>query len=275
MNFVGHPAYVGITALILLAAFTKSAQFPFHFWLPNAMEAPTPVSAYLHSATMVKAGVYLVARMTPLVGGTAFWTYALTVVGALTMIGGSYRAVLETDLKRILAYSTISALGFLMLLLGIGTPQAVVAAFVYLLAHACYKGALFLVAGAVEHETGVRDVMALAGLRSAMPRTALAAMLAAGSMAGIPLFFGFIAKEQVYESVGTSSVVGLWPGIVVTAAVVASIFQGTAALIAGLSPFVGPAAQPGDSHVMYIDSPETARSEIKDGFERRVRQLLG
>jgi len=248
LNFVGHPAYVGITALILLAAFTKSAQFPFHFWLPNAMQAPTPVSAYLHSATMVKAGVYLVARMTPLVGGTAFWTYALTVVGALTMIGGSYRAVLETDLKRILAYSTISALGFLMLLLGIGTPQAVVAAFVYLLAHACYKGALFLVAGAVEHETGVRDVMALAGLRSAMPRTALAAMLAAGSMAGIPLFFGFIAKEQVYESVGTSSVVGLWPGIVVTAAVVASIFQGTAALIAGLSPFVGPAAQPGDSH---------------------------
>ena len=206
LNFVGHPAYVGITALILLAAFTKSAQFPFHFWLPNAMQAPTPVSAYLHSATMVKAGVYLVARMTPLVGGTALWTYALTVVGALTMIGGSYRAVLETDLKRILAYSTISALGFLMLLLGIGTPQAVIAAFVYLLAHACYKGALFLVAGAVEHETGVRDVMALAGLRRAMPRTALAAMLAAASMAGIPLFFGFIAKEQVYESVGTSSV---------------------------------------------------------------------
>ena len=248
MNFVGHPAYVGIVALILLAAFTKSAQFPFHFWLPNAMQAPTPVSAYLHSATMVKAGVYLVARMTPLVGGTALWTYALTTAGVLTMIGGSYRAVLETDLKRILAYSTISALGFLMLLLGIGTPQAIIAALVYLLAHACYKGALFLVAGAVEHETGVRDVMALTGLRRAMPRTALAAMLAAGSMAGIPLFFGFIAKEQVYESVGTSSVVGLWPGIVVTAAVVASIFQGTAALIAGVSPFVGPAAQPGDRH---------------------------
>ena len=153
--------------------------------------------------------------MTPLVGGTALWTYALTVAGALTMIGGSYRAVIETDLKRILAYSTISALGFLMLLLGIGTPQAVIAALVYLLAHACYKGALFLVAGAVEHETGVRDVTALAGLRRAMPRTALAAMLAAGSMAGIPLFFGFIAKEQVYESVGASSLGGLWPGIVV------------------------------------------------------------
>ena len=121
MNFVGHPGYAGITALILLAAFTKSAQFPFHFWLPNAMQAPTPVSAYLHSATMVKAGVYLVARMTPLIGGSALWTSSLTVAGALTMIGGSYRAVIETDLKRILAYSTISALGFLMLLLGIGT----------------------------------------------------------------------------------------------------------------------------------------------------------
>ena len=248
LNFVGHPTYVGIIALILLAAFTKSAQFPFHFWLPNAMQAPTPVSAYLHSATMVKAGVYLVARMTPLVGGTALWTYALTVVGALTMIGGSYRAVLETDLKRILAYSTISALGFLMLLLGIGTPQAVVAGVVYLLAHACYKGALFLVAGAVEHETGVRDVLALGGLRRAMPRTAQAAMLAAASMAGIPLFFGFIAKEQVYESVGTSTFAGLWPGIVVTAAVVASIFQGTAALITGVSPFAGRAMHADDTH---------------------------
>ena len=233
LNFVDHPTYVGITALILLAAFTKSAQFPFHFWLPNAMQAPTPVSAYLHSATMVKAGVYLVARMTPLIGGTALWTYSLTVAGALTMIGGSYRAVVETDLKRILAYSTISALGVLMLLLGIGTPQAVVAAIVYLLAHACYKGALFLVAGAVEHETGTRDVTVLAGLRRAMPQTALAATLAAASMAGIPLFFGFVAKEQFYDSVGTFSLLGLWPGIIVSAAVLASVFLGAAGLING------------------------------------------
>ena len=248
LNFVGRPTYVGIVALILLAAFTKSAQFPFHFWLPNAMQAPTPVSAYLHSATMVKAGVYLVARMTPLVGGTALWTYSLTVAGVLTMIGGSYRAVVETDLKRILAYSTISALGFLMLLLGVGTPQAVIAALVYLLAHACYKGGLFLVAGAVEHENGTRDVRVLAGLRRAMPRTALAAMLAAASMAGFPLFFGFIAKEQVYESVGTSTFIGLWPEIVVTAAVVASILQGAAALITGVSPFLGPTDRPGNGH---------------------------
>ena len=152
---------------MLLAAFTKSAQFPFHFWLPNAMQAPTPVSAYLHSATMVKAGVYLVARMTPLLGGTVLWTGTVTVVGAVTMIGGAYRAVLETDLKRVLAYSTISALGVLMLLFGIGTPEAVIAGLAYLLAHACYKGALFLVAGAVEHETGTRDVTAA---RRASPR---------------------------------------------------------------------------------------------------------
>ena len=197
-----HPQYLGIVALILLAAFTKSAQFPFHFWLPNAMQAPTPVSAYLHSATMVKAGVYLVARMTPLLGGTTLWIGTITVVATLTMMLGALRALFETDLKRVLAYSTISALGILMLLFGMGTPRAVAAGFAYLLAHACYKGALFLVAGAVEHETGTRDVARLGGLRRAMPLTAIGAALAAGSMAGIPLFEGFIAKEQFYESLG-------------------------------------------------------------------------
>jgi multicomponent Na+:H+ antiporter subunit A len=247
-NLAGHPQYAGITALILLAAFTKSAQFPFHFWLPNAMQAPTPVSAYLHSATMVKAGLYLVARMTPLLGGTELWIFALTAAGALTMLGGSYRSVVETDLKRILAYSTISALGFLMMLLGVGTRETVIAATVYLLAHACYKGALFLVAGAVEHETGSRDVTALGGLRRSMPRTALAGMLAAASMAGFPPFFGFIAKEQAYESLGSSSFTGAWPQVVVTAAVVASILQGTAALITGFSPFAGREQPPGDAH---------------------------
>ena len=176
-SLAGDPHYGGIIALLLLAAFTKSAQFPFHFWLPNAMQAPTPVSAYLHSATMVKAGVYLVARMTPIVGGTMLWTSTITIVGTITMLVGAVRAVTETDLKRVLAYSTISALGILMLLFAIGTPTAVTAALVYLLAHACYKGALFLVAGAVEHETGTRDVSILAGLRRAMPTTALAAGL--------------------------------------------------------------------------------------------------
>ena len=244
-----HAMYGPIVGLVLLAAFTKSAQFPFHFWLPNAMQAPTPVSAYLHSATMVKAGVYLVARMTPLLGGSLLWTGVITLVGAVTMVGGAYRAVLETDLKRMLAYSTISALGVLMLLLGIGTREAVVASLTYLLAHACYKGALFLVVGAVEHETGTRDVTELGGLRRRMPVTAVAAMLAAGSMAGVPLLFGFVAKEQFYDSVRHFGQFGMWPGMVlVAAAVAASALLGAAGLMAGVSPFVGRPTAPMDSH---------------------------
>jgi multicomponent Na+:H+ antiporter subunit A len=235
----GNPAYVGIVTLVLLAAFTKSAQFPFHFWLPNAMQAPTPVSAYLHSATMVKAGIYLVARLTPLLGGTLLWTGTITVVAVLTMIVGAMRAMVETDLKRILAYSTISALGILMLLFGIGTSQAVAAGLAYLLAHACYKGALFLVAGTLEHETGTRDASRLGGLRQAMPMTALTAAVAAASMAGIPLFAGFIAKEQFYDSVRMSAVPGLGPGLLVAASVAASMCLGAAGLIAGIAPFRG------------------------------------
>ena len=243
-----HSTYGAITVLILLAAFTKSAQFPFHFWLPNAMQAPTPVSAYLHSATMVKAGVYLIARMTPLLGGTALWTGSITVVGALTMLGASYRAVQETDLKRILAYSTIGALGVLMLLLGIGTPEAATAALVYLLAHACYKGALFLVAGSLEHETGTRDVRSLAGLARTMPKTAAAGMLAAASMAGVPLFFGFIAKERFYESVGAVGLFGLPAGTLLVAAVFSSMLLGSAGFMAGVSPFIGRGMPARESH---------------------------
>jgi multicomponent Na+:H+ antiporter subunit A len=238
-SLAGHPQYAVIVCLILLAAFTKSAQFPFHFWLPNAMEAPTPVSAYLHSATMVKAGVYLVARMTPLLGGTLLWTGTVVVVGAVAMIGGSYRALLETDLKRVLAYSTIGALGVMMLLFGAGTPQAVTAGLLYLLAHACYKGALFLMAGAVEHETGTRDVTALGGLRRTMPVTAVAAALAAASMVGLPLTVGFIAKEQFYGSLTTIARTGAWAFLLPAAAVAASACLGAAGLIAGLAPFVG------------------------------------
>jgi multicomponent Na+:H+ antiporter subunit A len=230
---------VGIVLLVLLAAFTKSAQFPFHFWLPNAMQAPTPVSAYLHSATMVKAGVYLVARMTPILGGAPMWTGTIAVIATLTMVIGAVRALLETDLKRVLAYSTISALGSMMLLFGTGSPQAVTAGLIYLIAHACYKGALFLVAGAVEHETGTRDVASLGGLRRAMPRTAAAAGLAAASMAGIPLFAGFIAKEQFYDSVRLSALPGVWPGILITLAVGAGMCLGAAGLVAGLAPFRG------------------------------------
>jgi multicomponent Na+:H+ antiporter subunit A len=239
-GLAGHELYMGIVVLVLLAAFTKSAQFPFHFWLPNAMEAPTPVSAYLHSATMVKAGVYLVARMTPLVGGTSVWVNLVTLFAALTMVVGAVRALLETDLKRILAYSTISALGVLMLLFGTGTSQAVVAGLAYLIAHACYKGALFLVAGAVDHETGTRDVTVLGGLHKVMPRTAAGAALAAASMAGIPLLAGFIAKEQLYESLAHSALPGIWSGVLLTLAVAASACLGAAGFIAGIAPFRGP-----------------------------------
>ncbi len=238
-SLAGDPAYVGIVALLLLAAFTKSAQFPFHFWLPNAMQAPTPVSAYLHSATMVKAGVYLVARMTPIVGGTMLWTGTITIVGAVTMLLGAGRAMIETDLKRILAYSTISALGILMLLFASGTPAAVTAGLAYLLAHACYKGALFLVAGAVEHEAGTRDVSMLAGLRRRMPTTAVAAALAAASMAGIPLFGGFIAKEQLYDTIRSSSFSDVRVTVLLASAVAASMCLGAAGLIAGVAPFRG------------------------------------
>jgi multicomponent Na+:H+ antiporter subunit A len=238
-SLAADPAYVGITSLLLLAAFTKSAQFPFHFWLPNAMEAPTPVSAYLHSATMVKAGVYLVARMTPIAGGTMLWSGTIAIIGAVTMLVGAGRAMIETDLKRVLAYSTISALGILMLLFAIGTPAAAMAGLAYLLAHACYKGALFLVAGAVEHETGTRDVAALAGLRVVMPVTALAAGLAAASMAGIPLFGGFIAKEQLYDTIRLAAFPGRWADVLTAAAVGASMCLGAVGLTAGVAPFRG------------------------------------
>jgi multicomponent Na+:H+ antiporter subunit A len=247
-SLAGDPVYVGIVALLLLAAFTKSAQFPFHFWLPNAMQAPTPVSAYLHSATMVKAGVYLVARMTPIVGGTMLWTTTLAIAGAMTMALGALRVLTETDLKRVLAYSTISALGILMLLFAMGTPVAVTAGLAYLLAHACYKGALFLVAGALEHETGTRDVSVMAGLRRAMPATAVGGGLAAASMAGIPLFGGFIAKEQLYDTLRTFDLPGLSSFGLMAAAVAASMCLGAAGLIAGVAPFRGRGAPTPTAH---------------------------
>jgi multicomponent Na+:H+ antiporter subunit A len=188
---------------------------------------------------MVKAGVYLVARMTPILGGAPMWTGTITVIATLTMVIGAIRALLETDLKRVLAYSTISALGIMMLLFGTGSPQAVSAGLVYLIAHACYKGALFLVAGAVEHETGTRDVTSLGGLRRVMPWTAAGAGLAAASMVGIPLFAGFIAKEQFYDSVLLSARSGAWPGILITLAVGAGMCLGAAGVVAGIAPFRG------------------------------------
>lgn len=193
-----HPLYLPIALLVLLGAFTKSAQVPFHFWLPGAMEGPTPVSAYLHSATMVKAGIYLMARLTPILGGTDLWFYLLTTVGAATMLITGVLAFYQHDLKRILAYSTVSVLGTLTMLIGLGTAEAIKAMVVYLFAHALYKGALFMVAGAVYHETGDLDIRRLEGLGGKMPVTAAAAGLAALSMAGIPPLFGFIGKEMLY-----------------------------------------------------------------------------
>ena len=244
-SVVASPFYGAIAGLILLAAFTKSAQVPFHFWLPNAMEAPTPVSAYLHSATMVKAGVYLIARMTPIIGATPAWTTVVTVAGAATMVVGAYRSVQETDLKRILAYSTLSALGVLTMLLGVGTREAIIAALVYLVAHAGYKGSLFLVAGAIEHETGTREISALAGLRRAMPLTALAGGAAALSMAGVPSTLGFIGKDGAYEALLHAA--DWFPGLLALM-VLASILLGLAGLIAGVLPFRGDVARVQEVH---------------------------
>jgi multicomponent Na+:H+ antiporter subunit A len=195
-----HPWYLAALILVLIGAFTKSAQFPFHFWLPNAMAAPAPVSAYLHSTTMVKAGIYLLARISPIFGNTPEWQIILTTVGGTTMLLGALLAIQYTDLKKILAYTTISALGIMVFLIGIGTTLAIHAAMVFLLAHALYKGTLFLVTGNIDHETGTREVSELSGLSKKLPFTAYAAVLAAMSMAGVLPFFGFIAKEILYDA---------------------------------------------------------------------------
>jgi multicomponent Na+:H+ antiporter subunit A len=241
-----HPLYLPILLLVLVGAFTKSAQVPFHFWLPAAMEAPTPVSAYLHSATMVKAGVYLLARVSPILGGTGAWLSIVTAVGAATMLLGGVLALYQTDLKRMLAYSTISALGMLVLLLGLGTAGALVAAVVFLLAHALYKGALFMVAGALDHETGTRDVERLGGLRRTMPITAAIAGLAAVSLAGFGPVLNFIGKELALEAVLVSADLST----ILTSSVVAAgaLFVAVAAIV-GIRPFFGaPKEMPKEPH---------------------------
>ncbi|CAN5137425.1 putative monovalent cation/H+ antiporter subunit A [soil metagenome] len=231
-----HTLYLPILLLVLAGAFTKSAQMPFHFWLPSAMAAPTPVSAYLHSATMVKAGVFLLARMNPLLGETVPWHNILTIVGVITMLGGALLALPQTDLKLLLAYSTVSALGALVLLLGIGTRLAMEAAIVYLFVHALYKAALFMVAGAIDHEAGTRDVRSLSGLIRIMPITAVAAGLAALSMSGFPPLLGFIGKELLYEAKVQSADIGL---LVTGMGVLANVAMVAVALLVGFTPFHG------------------------------------
>ena len=181
-----HALYLPALLLVLLGAFTKSAQFPFHFWLPGAMAAPSPVSAYLHSATMVKAGIYLLARLNPALGGTDAWHYLVILAGTATLVTGAVLAYGQTDLKRLLAFTTLSALGTLTVLVGISTELSARAAMVFLLVHALYKAALFLGVGAIDHEAGTRDVRLLGGLARAMPLTAFAVVASALSMAGLP-----------------------------------------------------------------------------------------
>ncbi|MGM4980320.1 putative monovalent cation/H+ antiporter subunit A [Rhizobium sp. SG741] len=236
----GSPLYLAALILVLGGAFTKSAQFPFHFWLPNAMEAPTPVSAYLHSATMVKAGVYLLMRLNPAMGGTMAWQTILPIFGAATLLVGTLLAIRQTDLKLKLAYTTVSSLGLLVLLTGFGSDYAVEAAVLYLVAHSLFKGALFMIAGIVDHETGTRDITRLGGLRSAMPLTFAAALIAAISMGGLPPAFGFLAKEEIYAALAQAS-----PGAIILTivAVAGNALMFAIAFAVALKPFLGPTTE--------------------------------
>lgn len=226
-----------VLAAFLAAAFTKSAQVPFHFWLPNAMEAPTPVSAFLHSATMVQGGVYLLARTTPWLGGTQAWTLILVCLGGATLLWGASGAIRQTDLKQMLAQTTIASLGLSVLLLGLGTEAAVSAMLLYFVAHALYKAGLFMVAGAIDHEAGTRDITVLGGLADSMPVTFIAAALASLAMIGLPLTLGYFAKEEMY--LGLLS--GQWPDFAVLAVLLAgnAMLAGVAMLVL-VKPFLGP-----------------------------------
>ncbi|WP_018861714.1 putative monovalent cation/H+ antiporter subunit A [Thioalkalivibrio sp. ALJ3] len=231
-----HSLYLPLLILILIGAFTKSAQVPFHFWLPRAMAAPTPVSAYLHSATMVKAGVYLLARLNPSLGGTEIWFTTLALFGAITMFTGVFLAFRSTGVKQVLAYSTVMALGTLTMLIGIGTETALMAAMAFLLAHSLYKGALFMVAGILDHEAGAKDFLQTGGLRTALPVTAAFAILAALSLGGVIPLFGFVAKELMLESVLEAP--GL-VGILTLLAVLTAILGVAVAAIVGIRPWFG------------------------------------
>ncbi|MYL22681.1 monovalent cation/H+ antiporter subunit A [Vreelandella massiliensis] len=205
---LADPRYPVMLVLVLLGAFTKSAQFPFQFWLPHAMAAPTPVSAYLHSATMVKAGIFLMARLHPAIAGSELWTVIVSLVGTATLLYGAWFALFKTDLKGILAFSTVSHLGLITVLLGIGSPMAVLAALFHILNHATFKAALFMSAGIIDHETGTRELKQLGGLKKTMPVTALLTTLAAAAMAGVPLFNGFLSKEMFFTETVVTPVLG-------------------------------------------------------------------
>ncbi len=231
-----HPLYLPALICILAGALTKSAQFPFHFWLPNAMSAPAPISSFLHSATMVKAGIYLLARLHPVLGGTPAWMAVLVVAGAATALLGSFLALGQKDLKRLLAYTTVMALGIMTMFLGGDTTPTLTAAVTFLMVHALYKSALFLVAGSIDHQTGSRNLQELGGLWRAMPFTGLAAAAAALSMAGFPLFFGFVGKEIMYKGALTEP---LFPDFTTAAALISNALMTAVAGILVLRVFAG------------------------------------
>ncbi|MCL6232222.1 monovalent cation/H+ antiporter subunit A [Acinetobacter amyesii] len=213
-----HSLFVPTLLLILMGAFTKSAQFPFHFWLPNAMAAPTPVSAYLHSATMVKAGIFLLARLLPIFAGATLYHNLVTFIGLFTLCMAAFFAIFKEDLKGLLAYSTISHLGLIVCLLGIGSPLAVAAAIFHIINHATFKAALFMIAGIIDHESGTRDLRKLSGLWQLLPFTATLTMITAASMAGVPLTNGFLSKEMFF----TELLANLTGPVMIVSAIIAT-----------------------------------------------------
>jgi len=220
-----HALYSVTLVLILLGAFTKSAQFPFHFWLPHAMAAPTPVSAYLHSATMVKAGIFLLARFYPALAGTDLWFLLVGLTGLATLLFGAYMALFKHDLKGLLAYSTISHLGLITLLLGLDTQLAAVAAIFHIINHATFKASLFMAVGIIDHETGTRDMRKLNGMLKFLPYTATLAMVAAASMAGVPLLNGFLSKEMFFAETLHQQVLGSMSWLIPVLATLAGVFS--------------------------------------------------
>ena len=222
------PLYLPALILILIGCFTKSAQFPFHFWLPHAMAAPTPVSAYLHSATMVKAGLFLMARLWPVLAGTPEWFYIVTTTGLVTMLVGAFIALFRNDLKALLAFSTVSHLGLITMLLGFGTPMAAVVAVFHIINHAIFKAPLFMIAGIIDHEAHTRDIRRLGGLRHLMPVTFVLGSIAALSMAGIPPLNGFLSKEMMLEEAAHTAWLGsawLVPALATVAALVSAAYS--------------------------------------------------